>query len=231
VKYMGSKNRISKYILPIILKDRKEGQWYIEPFVGGGNTIDKVTGNRIGNDIDLLANEALIAIRDRIEYLPMNNTEFTEKDYKLSKAGDAYLDIQGYVAYSLSYGGKKWGGWRRDSLGKRDYVNEAFKNANNQHDKIRGVTLFNVDYQELVIPSDSIIYCDPPYTGTTKYSNAFNHNDFWQWCRNKRSEGHQVFISEYEAPSDFKCIWEKRVVSSLTRNTGSKKGLEKLFTI
>ena len=37
MKYMGSKNRIAKYILPIILKDRKEGQWYVEPFVGGAN--------------------------------------------------------------------------------------------------------------------------------------------------------------------------------------------------
>ena len=37
MKYMGSKNRIAKYILPIILKDRLEGQWYVEPFCGGCN--------------------------------------------------------------------------------------------------------------------------------------------------------------------------------------------------
>ena len=50
MKYMGSKNRIAKYLLPIILKDRKDGQWYVEPFVGGANMIDKVDGNRIGAD-------------------------------------------------------------------------------------------------------------------------------------------------------------------------------------
>jgi len=27
---MGSKNRIAKEIIPLILKDRKEGQWYVE---------------------------------------------------------------------------------------------------------------------------------------------------------------------------------------------------------
>ena len=32
---MGSKNRIVNEILPIILKDRKPNQWYVEPFVGG----------------------------------------------------------------------------------------------------------------------------------------------------------------------------------------------------
>ena len=58
MKYMGSKNRIAKYLLPIILKDRKEGQWYVEPFVGGANMIDKVDGNRIGAD----NNEYLIAM-------------------------------------------------------------------------------------------------------------------------------------------------------------------------
>ena len=35
MKYMGSKARIANEILPIILKDRKDGQFYVEPFVGG----------------------------------------------------------------------------------------------------------------------------------------------------------------------------------------------------
>ena len=49
MKYVGSKNRLSKDILPLILKNRKPGQWYVEPFVGGANLIDKVDGNRINN--------------------------------------------------------------------------------------------------------------------------------------------------------------------------------------
>lgn len=41
--YMGSKNRLSKYLVPIIesyINEKTEG--YIEPFVGGANIIDKV---------------------------------------------------------------------------------------------------------------------------------------------------------------------------------------------
>ena len=34
MKYMGSKARFSKEILPIILKERTADQWYIEPFAG-----------------------------------------------------------------------------------------------------------------------------------------------------------------------------------------------------
>ena len=35
MKYMGSKNRYYKEILPIILHNRRDGQCYVEPFVGG----------------------------------------------------------------------------------------------------------------------------------------------------------------------------------------------------
>lgn len=63
MKYMGSKRRIVKEILPIILKDRKPDQYYVEPFVGGGNVIEKVTGNRIAGD----NNRYLIALFKKMQ--------------------------------------------------------------------------------------------------------------------------------------------------------------------
>jgi hypothetical protein len=38
-------------------------------------------------------------------------------------------------------------------------------------------------------------------------------------------------VSEYQMPNDFICVWSKKVNSSLTKDTGSKKGVEKLFTL
>ena len=52
MKYMGSKRRIAKDILKIILKDRKENQYYVEPFMGGCNSLCEVKGLRIGNDFN-----------------------------------------------------------------------------------------------------------------------------------------------------------------------------------
>ena len=40
--YMGSKNRIAKELIPIITEYLKPNQWYVEPFVGGANMIDKI---------------------------------------------------------------------------------------------------------------------------------------------------------------------------------------------
>lgn len=44
IKYMGSKSRIAKDIIPIIQKyiDDNEITSYIEPFCGGANVIDKI---------------------------------------------------------------------------------------------------------------------------------------------------------------------------------------------
>ena len=73
----------------------------------------------------------------------------------------------------------------------------------------------------------------PPYEGTFGYEKdkTFNHKAFWQWCRDKVREGHIVFVSEYNAPKDFYCIWEKEL-AQVINNTSSKtpKPVEKLFT-
>jgi len=227
---MGSKNRIAKEILPIILKDRKYGQWYVETMVGGANMIDKVDGNRIGSDINNYLIEALISIRDCLSDLPKNNKEFTESDYKNLRKNDDYK-YKGYAGFAFSYSGKWLGGWCRDGLNKRDYVNESYKNALNQSESLKGIRFINESYDKLEIPDNSIIYCDPPYQGTTSYKDGFNHVYFWNWCREMKKLGHTIFISEYNAPEDFTCVWKKEVNSSLTKNTGSKKAIEKLFTI
>lgn len=103
MKYMGSKNRIAKEILPIMLKERGDRTW-VEPFVGGANMIDKVQGKRIGADINPYLIDALIAIRDCVSDLPKNNKEFTEDDYKQLRKSDDYK-YKGYAGFAFSYSG------------------------------------------------------------------------------------------------------------------------------
>ncbi len=63
MKYVGSKNRIAKDILKIMLPYRKKDTYWVEPFVGGGNLIDKVDGYRIGSDKNKYVIEALSSIK------------------------------------------------------------------------------------------------------------------------------------------------------------------------
>ena len=228
MKYMGSKNRYAKQLLPIILKDREPGQWYVEPFVGGANMIDKVASPRIGSDVNPYVIQALMSIRDHLHELPQSRAEFTESQYKELRISDAYKH-KGYAGFAFSYSGKWLGGWRRDGEGKRDYIAESYKNAEKQNPFLQDIKLVCSAYNDLHIPDKSIIYCDPPYNGTTKYKDSFDHDSFWDWCRAMVFKGHQVFVSEYIAPKDFVCVWSKEVNSSLTKDTGSKKGVERLF--
>ena len=235
MKYMGSKAKHAKEILPIILKDRKPEQWYVEPFVGGGNIIDKVSGHRLGADSNEFVICALETIRDKIDLIPKSENCFNIHDYKSIRSSNPRENpLTGYAAFALSFGGKFFGGWCRgkSSDGKqRDYVNEQYRAAKKQSPLLGGVDLICCKYQDLIIPPNSLIYCDPPYDGATGYKDRFDSAAFWQWCRDKKAEGHTIFVSEYEAPEDFVCVWEKKVSSSLTKDTGSKKAIERLFAL
>lgn len=229
MKYMGSKARHAKEILPIILADRQPGQWYVEPFVGGANVIDKVDGNRIGSDQHFYLIKLLDAMSKFDYWVPP--LDVSEEDYKNAKTLDDPV-LKSYIGFCMSYGGKWFGGYRRDTSGKRNYSLEAYKNYMTQAPKLRGVVFKNCDYYDLELPDNSIIYCDPPYQGTTGYATgAFDHEKFWQWCRDRVNEGHKVFVSEYTAPDDWVAVWEKTVNNTLTKDTGSKKGVERLFVM
>lgn len=233
MKYMGSKNKHAKYILPIVLKNRTKNQFYVEPFVGGSNIIDKVTGNRIGSDI----NDFIISMWRAIQKgwkPPANINKEIYIDIKGNKS-KYRKRIVGWIGIACSYSGKWFGGFAgkiKTNDGIRDYQDEAHRNLSKQIEGIKGIKFLNCDYIYLDIPPGSIIYCDPPYSNTTGYLNKFDHVMFWQWCRDKEREGHQVFISEYKAPNDFECLWSKEVNSSLSANGkigGNKKSIEKLF--
>lgn len=228
MKYMGSKNRISKHILPLILKDRLDGQFYVEPFVGGGNMIDKVDGLRIGADLNPYCVKALEFIRDEMHNFP---DVVTEDMYDKLKSKRVIDGITGFVSFEMSFGGKFFGGYRRDVAGSkgcmenmRTQTRRARNNGLKQSKNLKGVDFVNCSYLDLFIPNNSIVYCDPPYKGTTGYKTGkFNHSVFWEWCRTKTKEGHKVYVSEYNAPSDFKCIWQKELNNGLNNNKESEK--------
>jgi len=112
----------------------------------------------------------------------------------------------------------------------RDYVSSAYNSAIKQSPNLQGVKLVHSQYQDLEIPPNSIIYCDPPYRDTATYKTGkFNHDSFWLWCEQKHNEGHTVFVSEYQAPNSFRCIWEKVIVSSFDTDANRKRATERLF--
>lgn len=228
MKYMGSKARIAKYILPIMLADRKDGQYWVEPFVGGANMIDKVDGNRIGADRSEHLIIALKMIRDNPETIPIDSSEYTKEMRQAAIDSDSMDPVDCLMYFACSFAARFKHSWAKGNK-YDDFVRAARSSAFKQSPSLKGVELTCKSYNELIIPQESIIYCDPPYANTAKYNDYFDNDEFWQWCREKVKEGHQVFISEYNAPDDFVCVWQQELIVSVAKSGNHKKATEKLF--
>ena len=234
MKYMGSKARFAKDILPIILKERTENQYYVEPFVGGCNIIDKVKGNRIASD----SNKYLIALwkglqqdRELIMEIPKELYDKARSQYN-ERENHNFDDFTiGWIGFMGSFNGRFYGGGYSGKHKNRDYVNEQIRNTLKQLEAIKDIDFNSCNYDQLEIPNGSIVYCDIPYQGTKEYDtkDKFNHAKFWQWCREK-SQNNTVFVSEYNAPNDFECVWQKEVNVSI-RPTKTLQQTEKLFRL
>lgn len=225
IPYIGSKDRIKKEILPLILRDRKPNQFYVEPFVGGGNIISSVKNPRIGSDSHVYLVALLKAIQRNQNFPKINELEYN----LITKNPKEYPEwLVGYVGFIFSFGRKWNGGFARGDdriLGKgfRDKVLKLFW-------KFNGIDFRCSSYKKLNIPPNSIIYCDPPYRKSNLYKCNFNTDRFWFWCYLKIKEGHKVFVSEYEAPKNWKCIWSKNIEVGIERRVEVTYITENLYT-
>lgn len=125
-------------------------------------------------------------------------------------------------------------GYARTKEGKRDKYTDAYKNFKKQaeSEEYKNIKFICCDYKYFtnLDISKSLIYCDPPYDGTTTYGYAFeskfDHEEYWNWIR-EMSKKHIVICSEQTFPDDFEIIWEKEVVRTMDKSNNFK-AVEKL---
>ena len=234
IKYMGSKARIAKNISPIINQaiQNTESKIYIEPFVGGANMIEHI---KCESKIGLDNNKYLIEFWNELQngWNPLDNIQMTKELYDDVKTNkDNYFPcVVALTGLCATYNAKWFGGYagivHTKANTERNYYNESVRNVLKQINQLKDVRFKTMDYKDIESQVNATIYCDPPYQGTTKYQNEFNHEEFWEWVR-KMSQDNNVFVSEYNAPDDFECIWQKELTTTLDKNSRSKS-VEKLF--
>lgn len=229
MNYMGSKHRIAKEIIPIMTKNI-EGRTFVEPFVGGCNSIQYVKGcRRIGADNNPYLIQMWRCLQRGVAFPDKIDKETYDKYrgmfYKLgfrpdSIIPDEIIGIIGWVGYMASYAGRFYdGGYCNNKNAKRDYIDEHIRNIRGQVDRIKDVEFVTSDYQSLYIPENSVVYCDIPYKDTKQYlySKDFDHGQFWKWAENVYSAGIEIYVSEYNAPDGWECVWEMERKNSLNR--------------
>lgn len=243
MKYQGNKAKIANEILPIML-DSYKGHFFYDMFCGSCSIIQDVPTNyiRIAND----KNKYLIAMWQSLT-LGKTFPNRIEKDLYddvrncfHGKNNNYEDDLVGWIGYMASFNGRFFsGGYSgHNVVGKngkaRDYITENINNITKQlkeHD-FKNISWFHTDYYNVPMPFCSLIYCDIPYKDTKQYefSKNFDYERFYEWCREMKRIGNTIFVSEYNMPDDFKCVWQKEVTNAMNP-TITKKPIEKLFTL
>lgn len=245
MKYMGSKSRIAKYIVPIIQSyvDKYPVYRYYEPFVGGCNVIDKIVcREKLGSDI----NKYLIALLKHIQQggelydsVPRELYNAARDEYKKKRELNKFQDWQiGNIGFLASYNGKFFdGGYAKPGYEKtktglryRDYYQESNRNLLSQAKDFDGIDFLVADYRNMN-PHRCVIYADPLYNKTTQYDfcKDYQSDEFWK-IMEKWAHDNIVIVSELHAPEQWKIVWSGAVNRSL--NVKNKySDTEKLFML
>lgn len=234
IAYMGGKSQIAKKIIhtisPLEPMWRPQGVSWCEPFVGGAHVISHVGGVRYANDLD----SELISLFQAVArgYEPPKTVSRNEY-YKVKSNPQNYEpEYVGFISICCSFGSKKWGGFAQGNGKDRVYYRAGANALRKMAHTLKDIIFSSVDYREMTIPDNSIIYCDPPYKNTASYKcGPFNHDEFYQWCRAMSEKGHKVFISEYQAPDDFILLWAHEVNMFLNANSNLTNKTECLFLV
>ena len=202
MKYLGGKYILGKRLAPYIKRYLKPHHTYVEPMVGGCGMLSHVLdidNPIIANDID----DELITLWKEVQQGRMDfPSSLTREQYYDVKNNSTDKALRAFVAYGCSFGGKKWGGYASNKR-EENYAQEMYNSASNKEQAFRGKQLnfTSGSYLDMVLPDNCVIYCDPPYRGTTgmnKYK--FDHDTFYDWVLKRASFGDTILISEYDCP-------------------------------
>lgn len=227
MRYLGGKFRVAGQIADVLRSYHNASQMYVEPFVGAGWVLEKMSGmERRAYDV----NNYLIALYRALQdgWEPPDGV--TEEVYLWAKSSSSCPDyMKGFIGFGCSWGGKWFGGYARGGAG-RDYSSNAKRSLLRMLPRIQDVRFACSSYERLSMRG-SLIYCDPPYENTTEYGfcNNFNFPLFWDIMR-RWSKENTVIISGYVAPSDFTCLLEMGTRTDMRGRDGTMlRRIERLF--
>lgn len=249
MQYLGGKSRISRRISEVIqyeISRREITNCEINrgednrTCVRGGQCLVSLFCGTCSVESKLASYFDKLILNDKHEYLiamlkaAQNGYEFPDaiswEEYQYIKDHKAENPaLTGFVGFGCSFGGKFFGGYARNKTGT-NYAAQSKRSLLKYMENLMRAEFTCLDYRAVELPHGCVVYCDPPYDGTTGYSvGKFNSAEFWEYMR-EISKDHLVFISEQTAPSDFVKIWSKPFTRTIDVNKNNQiKATEKLF--
>lgn len=244
IPYMGNKSRLLDKIHNLLHQlDIPDSDTFVDLFCGGGSVGYSMVSeyhNIIMNDLDSGLINLHKTMRDHPErILLFAKIEPSKEEFNFAKLGMSDYDTYIRQIYSFSTNGKAylWGEERLNTPKEELYRQRSEPRERHRHleDVMLmygryepNITFTNLSYEQVEIPSNAIVYCDPPYKGTAEYNvGEFDSDAFYDWCR---SCPNIVLISEYDMPDDFILLEEWDLASQGGGNKNTKIAREKIFS-
>lgn len=219
--YLGGKSRISKDIAKI-LNPATQGRDFYDVFCGACNISDKIATAKTRTCSD--NNPYLIALFKAIQDGWEPPTNVSEDQYKwVCEHPDEQPALTAFILIGCSFCGGWKSGFARSRKTVRNYAREAANSLLKQRGRLTSVSFVCSDYDKLAIPEGSVVYCDPPYKGTSLhyYHNCFDYDRFLQWIEANKHK-YDIYISEYsrnQVPG-FDIVWEKESIKGMRNKEG-----------
>ena len=236
MQYLGGKAKLAKIIVKELEPLLEGVKHFYEPFVGGFNIVPELIKFRPDMEFHCSDLAVVVSLYKAIKegtFIPPESV--SEYEYEQAKKLDDENPLKAFIGFGCSFGGKYFGGYAKNNRNE-NYTKFASNSLFRKTPAIKRCNFIKLDYTKIQVMPKSLIYCDPPYKNTTgyKYGVAFNHDAFWDWCRQKADEGHTVVVSEKSAPKDIEVIRRLEKNNDIRTKEGSDKTtkqVEFLFVI
>lgn len=218
--YLGGKTRVARHIAEQIAQRRGARQTYVEPFLGSAAVASRVAPTF---DRALLSDASpdLMLMWQALQDGWAPPTSLSEPEWRTLRDA-APSALRGFAGFPCSFGGKWFGGYARDPKGGRNFAASAARSVTSRAATIAHADLRLGDYRAIadaIDPTDTVIYADPPYSGTTAYGAVapFDTAEFWDTARGWADSGVLVLVSEYAAPDDWRPVWSRETPVTLAK--------------
>lgn len=231
MQYMGGKARIAKALAAVILERSTGREYYVEPFVGGGNMAAQM-GHRFDVALysDFHEDLALMWAAVLDGWTPP--TEVTVEEYQVERYATTPSARRGFIGHACSFGGRWFEGYARSrsvnfAAQQSRLITAQAKGMRAGDFKVSQASFFDLE----IPPAGAVAYLDPPYTNTKRYSRQapFDSARFWTQAEEWSRAGVDVYVSEESAPAGWVPLWEKPVKRSLDVKNNAQAAIEKLY--
>lgn len=211
MQYLGGKAKLARELVDVMAFDLERATYYVDPFVGAANVACEVLRRHQLPSLLLDVHPDLVMLWQAVAGGWVPPTDLSEKDY-VRLMHEPPSALRGFAGFGCSFGGKWYGGYARS--GARNYAGNAARSISAKAALLRRATVIaRANYRE-INPEDTsgcLIYCDPPYAGTTGYKGTplFAHDAFWSWADECARHAIAVYVSEFTTPPTWPVVWSK----------------------